>query len=87
MAKLNLILSLHLNLILLHHFLLLDILLDLKPSAYLQNYHYHNASSDPCSPSTVVPSTSSTHFPLSQVLSYSLLSPLQILCLKCFFHP
>jgi transposase InsO family protein len=46
-----------------------------KLPAYLQNYHCNNASSDPVSLSTVVQGTSSTKFPLSQVLSYSHLSP------------
>jgi hypothetical protein len=46
-----------------------------KLPAYLQNYHCNNASSNPVSLSTVVQGTSSTKFPLSQVLSYSHLSP------------
>uniref|UniRef100_A0A2N9I5J0 Integrase catalytic domain-containing protein n=1 Tax=Fagus sylvatica TaxID=28930 RepID=A0A2N9I5J0_FAGSY len=46
-----------------------------KPPAYLQNYHCNHATSDPVSLSTVVQGTSSTNFPLSQVLSYSHLSP------------
>uniref|UniRef100_A0A2N9HYD2 Integrase catalytic domain-containing protein n=1 Tax=Fagus sylvatica TaxID=28930 RepID=A0A2N9HYD2_FAGSY len=46
-----------------------------KTPAYLQNYHCSTASSDPLPLSTVVQGTSSTKFPLSQVLSYSHLSP------------
>ena len=46
-----------------------------KLLAYLQNYQCNNASSDPISLSTVVQGNSSTNFPLSQVLSYSNLSP------------
>uniref|UniRef100_A0A2N9GFH3 Integrase catalytic domain-containing protein n=1 Tax=Fagus sylvatica TaxID=28930 RepID=A0A2N9GFH3_FAGSY len=46
-----------------------------KLPAYLQNYHCNHATSDPVSLSTVVQGTSSTNFPLSQVLSYSHLSP------------
>ena len=46
-----------------------------KLPAYLQNYQCNNASSDSVSLSTVVQGNSSTNFPLSQVLSYSHLSP------------
>ena len=46
-----------------------------KLPAYLQNYQCNNASFDPVSLSTVVQGNSSTNFPLSQVLSYSNLSP------------